>query len=188
MIANPKIPYMTPQEYLIWEEKQQIKHEYIDGEVYAMTGGTIPHNEIAVNLTTILKNYLRGKGCKVLMADAKLGITENGPFYYPDVMVTCDPRDKKAKKIIHHPCLIIEVLSPTTEAFDRGDKFRDYRRLNTLQEYLLVNTKQISVECFRLNQQSFWELHPYQEGDEINLTTLNFSFPLHRIYEDVELF
>lgn len=83
---------MTPQEYLVWEEEQQLRYEYINGEVVAMTGGTIPHNQVAVNLATLLKSHLRGKGCKVLTSDAKVGVSENGPFHYPDVSVTCDGR------------------------------------------------------------------------------------------------
>ena len=81
---------MTPQEYLEWEEQQPLKYEYVNGEAFAMTGGTIPHTAIALNLASALKNHLRDKGCKVLMADAKVMISENGPFHYPDVVVTCD--------------------------------------------------------------------------------------------------
>src|SRR5919202_6732237 len=100
MIATPKPQPMTPQEYLEWEEQQPIKYEYINGEVFAMTGGTLPHNSIALNLASALKNNLRGKGCKVFIADAKVGISEKGLFHYPDVMVTCDKRDRTALKIV----------------------------------------------------------------------------------------
>lgn len=99
---------MIPQEYLDWEEKQPIKYGYMNGQVLAMTGGTIPYNEISLNLATALKAQMRGKGCKVLMADAKLGVSGKRPFYYPDVMVTCDQRDRRATKIIYHPCLVVE--------------------------------------------------------------------------------
>ncbi|GGA47932.1 hypothetical protein CYANOKiyG1_67090 [Okeania sp. KiyG1] len=124
MVAVPKPTHMTPQEYLDWEEKQPIKYEYMNGQVFAMTGGTIPHNEVSLNLAAALKNHLRGKGCKVLMADVKLGVSEKGPFYYPDVMVSCDQRDRRATKVIYHPCLVVEVLSPGTEAFNRGKSLK----------------------------------------------------------------
>ncbi|WP_009632328.1 Uma2 family endonuclease [Synechocystis sp. PCC 7509] len=88
MIAQRHPQLMTPSEYLAWEELQPPKYEYINGEVFAMTGGILPHNSIAINLTSALKNHLRGSGCKVFMADAKVGISQNGPFHYPDVMVT----------------------------------------------------------------------------------------------------
>lgn len=186
MIATSGRQYMTPQEYLEWEERQDIKYEYINGEVFAMTGGTIPHNDIALNLASALKYHLRGKGCKVLMADAKLGVSENGPFHYPDVMVTCDERDRQAIKFIQYPCLIAEVLSPGTEGYDRGGKFTHYRSIKTLREYVLIDAQQISVECFRLNEKGIWELHPYTEGDEIHLTSVDFHCPICLLYEDVQ--
>ncbi|NEP40699.1 MAG: Uma2 family endonuclease, partial [Okeania sp. SIO2H7] len=169
------------------EEKQQIKYEYINGRVFAMTGGTIPHNDIALNLATALKIHLRGKGCKVSMADAKLGVSEKGSFHYPDVMVTCDERDRRATKVIYHPCLVVEVLSPGTEGFDRGKKFQNYRRISTLKEYVLVDAREMAVECFQPNENGVWELYNYGEGDEINLTSVDFSFPMEMLYEDVVL-
>ncbi|MBE9145238.1 Uma2 family endonuclease [Planktothrix mougeotii] len=185
MSANAELPYLTPQDYLEWETDQTLKYEYVNGEVFAMAGGTIPHNDIAVNLTTALKNHLRGKGCKVSLADAKVAVSETGPFYYPDVMVTCDSRDRTAIQFIQYPCLIVEVLSPSTEGYDRGTKFTHYRRISTLKEYLLINSQSINVDCFRLNEKGFWELHPYSETDKIDLTSLNFEFPLSLLYEDV---
>ncbi len=193
MIAQRQPQLMTPQEYLAWEEQQSIKHEYIDGEVFAMTGGTIPHNDIAINLTSALKNHLRGKGCKVQMADAKVGISPSGPFYYPDVMVTCDQSDRTARKIIYHPILIMEVLSPSTEAFDRGRKFGNYRRIDSLKEYVLIDADRMSVECYRRNQQGTWELSPYIPEEigtngieiEIQLQSVDFHCPISLVYEDV---
>ncbi|MBO0350853.1 Uma2 family endonuclease [Phormidium pseudopriestleyi FRX01] len=185
MIANPDRNYMSPEEYLEWEEKQPLKHEYMNGEIIAMTGGTIAHNEIAINLTMALKNHLRGKGCKVLMADSKLEVSESGPFHYPDVMVTCNEQDKLAKTVINFPCLIAEVLSPGTEGFDRGQKFQNYRQISTLREYLLVSANQKMVECFRLNEKGLWELSTYGEGDEIELASVEFRIPIDLIYEEV---
>jgi len=188
MVAVPQPDNkMTPQEYFDWEEKQPIKYEYINGRVFAMTGGTIPHNEIAINLTTALKNHLRGKGCKVLMADSKVGVSEQGPFHYPDVMVTCDERDRRATKVIYHPCLLVEVLSPGTEAFDRSKKFQNYRSISTLKEYVLINAQEMTLERFRLNENGVWEFYNYGEDDEVTLTSVDFSFPIEMLYEDVFL-
>jgi Uma2 family endonuclease len=187
MVAVPDGQYLTPQNYLDWEEQQSIKYEYIDGEVFAMTGGTIPHNDLAVNLTTALKNHLRGKGCKVSMADAKVGVSERGPFHYPDVMVTCDERDRRAIRVIYYPCLIVEVLSPSTEAKDRGKKFQNYRRISTLREYVLISSEQKVIECFRLNEKGIWELYTYSEGDEVELKSVDFRCPIELVYEDVIL-
>lgn len=193
MIANPQSQLMTPQQYLEWEEKQPLKYEYIDGKVFAMTGGTLPHNSIALNLASALKSHLRGKGCKVFMADAKVGVSSNGPFHYPDVMVTCDRRDQTARQVVYYPCLIIEVLSPSTEGFDRGQKFRHYRRIETLQEYILVDTERMNVECYRLNEHHKWELTSYSSEEmtcdetklEIELSSVNFCCPMSILYEDV---
>jgi Uma2 family endonuclease len=186
MIAIPDGKLMTPQEYLEWEEHQDIKYEYINGEVFAMTGGTISHNDIAFNLASALKNRLRGSACRVNIADAKVGVSEKGPFHYPDVVVSCHPRDKQAIQFIQYPCLIVEVLSPSTEAYDRGKKFIQYRRIQTLQEYVLIDAEKISLDCFRRNDKGIWELHPYEEGDEVNLTSVDFRFPISLVYEDVQ--
>jgi Uma2 family endonuclease len=161
MIATPHPPLMTPQDYLVWEVQQPLRYEYIDGQVLAMTGGTLPHNSIALNLAAALKNHLRGKGCKVFMADAKVGISPEGPFHYPDVMVTCDRRDQTARQAVYYPCLIVEVLSPGTEHIDQGKKFRNYRRVDTLREYVLIDAETINVDCYRLNAQGKWELTTY---------------------------
>ena len=186
MIAIPDRNYITPQEYLEWEERQDIKYEYVNGEVFAMTGGTIPHTTIALNLASALKSHLRGSGCRAYMADAKVGISEDGPFHYPDVVVSCDERDRQAIKFIQYPCLIVEVLSPSTEGYDRGGKFGHYRRIQTLREYVLIDAEKVSVECFRLNDRGIWELHSYEAGNEVHLTSVDFRFPMSLVYEDVE--
>jgi Uma2 family endonuclease len=185
MVANRE--YLTPQEYLEWEDLQDIKHEYVNGEAFAMTGGTLPHNDIAINIATLLKTKLRGSGCRVNMSDAKVRISERGPFFYPDITVSCNIKDRQATKFLEHPCLIIEVLSPRTEAYDRGAKFAQYRTLPSLKEYLLVDAEKVSIECFRLNEKGFWELHTYQAGDEIDLSSVDVRLPISSVYEDVDL-
>ena len=187
MVVAKEHFYMTPEEYLEWEEKQPLKYEYMDGEVYAMTGGTIPHTAIALNLASTLKNHLRGRGCQTLMSDAKVQVSETGPYHYPDVVVSCDERDKKAFKFLQYPCLIIEVLSPSTEGFDRGKKFRNYRQIETLKEYVLVSADQKLVECFRINDKGVWELYSFSENEELRLESIDFNFPVELIYEDVML-
>ena len=187
MVASPNREYRTPEEYFLWEEQQLLKYEYIDGEVFAMTGGTIPHGKIAANLFYHLKGHLRGGLCDPFIFDVKVGVSEQGPFHYPDLMVSCDPRDKDAIKVIYHPCLIAEVLSPSTEAFDRGRKFANYRRIQTLQEYLLIDAERMTVECFRRGDRGQWTLTAYNEGEEIDLTSVNLRCPLAWLYEGVQL-
>ncbi len=193
MIAQFQIQRMTPEEYLAWEEQQPMKYEYINGEVYGMTGGSLPHNDIALNLASALKIHLRGKGCKVQIADAKVGVSTNGPFFYPDVVVSCDPRDKKSRKIIYYPCLIVEVLSPSTEAFDRGKKFQHYRQIESLKEYVLIDSEKICIECYQLNEKNKWELTAYpleeiadsQKEFSVKLESINFQCTTSLLYEDV---
>ena len=185
MVANPQFQYMSPQEYLEWEKTQELRYEYIDGEVFAMTGGTIPHNRIALNLAIDLDDFLAEKECQVYISDVKVQVTSVGPYHYPDVMVSCDDEDKDAIDMVQYPCLIVEVLSPSTEAFDRGKKFTRYRQSNTLQEYVLIESDEIAVECFRKNDEGLWVLHTYGEGDTLNLESVGISIPVEKLYRRV---
>lgn len=151
-----------------------------------MAGGSLPHADIALNVATILRAHLQGR-CKVRNSDAKVGITDDGPFVYPDVSVTCDERDRTAQKFSRYPCLIVEVVSPGTEAYDRGGKFTLYRRLETLKEYVLVGSEAKTVEVFRRNDEGNWAFIPYGKGDEVELTSVGMTVPIESIYEDVTL-
>jgi Uma2 family endonuclease len=185
MVANPPFSYMSPQEYLEWEKTQELRHEYIDGEVFAMTGGTKPHNRIAINLGTELDNYLAEKGCEFYISDVKVQVSESGPYHYPDVVVTCDQRDKESIDLVQYPCLIVEVLSPSTAAFDRGKKFTRYRQSSTLKEYVLIESDEIAVECFRRNDKGLWVLHTYGQGDTLDLESVGISILVEKLYRQV---
>lgn len=112
-IAIPQQPQkMSTEEYLEWEPYQDVRYEYINGEVLAMTGGTIPHNDIALNLYRNLYPHLRSRGCRINVSDVKVQVSSKSPYYYPDVVVSCDPQDLNARKFIQNPKLIVEVLSP----------------------------------------------------------------------------
>lgn len=197
MIAQIQPPFpsqsMTAAEYLAWESEQPIKHEYIHGQVYAMAGGTLPHNDIAVNLTSALRLFLRGTGCKVRMADAKVQVSAAGPYFYPDLVVSCDDRDQRAIEAISYPKCIVEVLSPSTAGFDRGDKFRYYRRIPTLEEYVLIDAEKVGVDCYRKTSAGKWELTAYPDDEAdlnqpiLELVSLDFACPLSLVYEEVEL-
>ncbi|MBE9211334.1 Uma2 family endonuclease [Plectonema cf. radiosum LEGE 06105] len=185
MVANPQFQYMSPQEYLEWEKTQELRYEYIDGEVFAMTGGTIPHNRVAGNLYIDLNDFLTEKDCSVYISDVKVQVSEAGPYHYPDVMVTCDDRDREAIDMVRHPCLIVEVLSPSTAAFDRGKKFTRYRQSDTLKEYVLIESDEIAVECFRRNNEGLWVLHTYGEGDSLILESVGITIPIEKLYRRV---
>lgn len=177
--------YVSPEDYLEGEKISPIKHEYRQGEIYAMAGASDAHITIAGNLFALLRNHVRGSGCRVYMAEMKARIEQANIFYYPDVMVTCDERDRTPDDFKRYPCLIVEVLSPTTAAFDRGEKFADYRTLETLQEYVLLNQERVSVECFRRNAEGRWVLYPYGGGEEVHLASVDFRCAIATLYEDV---
>lgn len=195
MIADFQTQLMTPTAYLEWEDQQPIKYEYWNGRTYAMTGGTIPHNDIAINLAIALKPHLRSRGCRVNVADVKVQISDRGPYFYPDVVISCSELDRQARKFIQSPCLIIEILSPGTAAFDRGAKFRSYRRLSSLQEYVLIDSETQSIDCYRLNDRGKWELTAYPPDEEVSsssdpevhFTSIEFHCPLSLIYQDIDL-
>ncbi|GAX37506.1 Uma2 family endonuclease [Nodularia sp. NIES-3585] len=186
MVANPEIS-VTPEEYLQMEEQSDIKHEYIDGYIYAMAGALDSHVTIAGNLFALLRNHVRGTGCRVYIADMKARIESLNRFYYPDVMVTCDQTDQETPAYKRFSTLIVEVLSDSTEAFDRGDKFADYQLLETLEEYVLINTKRQRVECFRRHHQGLWVLQSYTtEQKSFRLNSINFEATMAELYEDVD--
>lgn len=177
--------YISPEEYLEGEKVSQIKHEYIDGQVYAMAGANDAHVTVSMNVFMLLRNHLRGSACRVYMLDMKAQIQAINRYFYPDVMVTCDPRDREFEYFKSYPCLIVELLSESTEGFDRGKKFANYRTLESLQEYVLISPEQISVECFRRNEQGNWVLYTYEKGEEVHLASVDIHFPIADLYEDV---
>ncbi|MGF1539106.1 MAG: Uma2 family endonuclease [Pleurocapsa sp.] len=188
MIASPQNSHLTPEEYFKLEETSSIKHEYIDGEVYAMAGATDAHVTIALNIAILLRNHLRESGCRVYISDMKAKIESKNRFYYPDVMVTCDDRDRNNTTYKQFPKLIIEILSDSTEAFDRGDKFADYQFIDSLEEYVLVNTKKARIECYRRTKDNLWLLQFYTLNEQnFKLTSIEFPGNIIDVYEQVEL-
>jgi Uma2 family endonuclease len=188
MVASKSDTYVSPEDYLAGEKVSPIKHEYRQGKVYAKAGASKAHVIIMGNVSVLLRNHLRGSGCITYMADMKVRIEAADCYYYPDVAVSCDERDKNADEdFIIYPRLIVEVLSPTTAAFDRGEKFADYRTSESLQEYVLINQERVSVECFRRNAEGLWVLYPYSEGQDVQLASVNFSCAIEALYEDAIL-
>jgi Uma2 family endonuclease len=188
MIASPQNPNFSPSEYLQIEERSPIKHEYMDGHIYAMVGASGAQNIIAGNLITLLRNHLRGSGCRVYFSDMKVSIESRNRFFYPDLLVTCDSQDsdQEAPYYKRFPSLIVEILSSSTEAFDRGDKFEDYQALDSLREYVLISSKRQTVQCFRRNSAGLWVMQSYAQAQEtFQFTSVNFSGTLEQLYEDV---
>jgi Uma2 family endonuclease len=189
VVAKEQFPKLTPDKYFAWEEQQTDRHEYLGGEVYAMSGGTINHGEIALNFGALLKNHMRRSGCRTLNSDCRVNIRGTSDYTYPDLSVTCDKRDTTTQQFITYPSLVVEVLSPTTEAYDRGNKFKLYRRNPNLKEYVLVYSDSIGLELFRRsdadNNADYWQILNYQSGDLVELRSVNLTFPIDEIYEDI---
>ncbi|NJN60449.1 MAG: Uma2 family endonuclease [Coleofasciculaceae cyanobacterium RL_1_1] len=178
--------YITPDDYLAAEDISPMRHEYRDGEVFAMTGGTRNHHTIALNLATALKIHLRGSGCRVFMEGMKLCIEASNAFYYPDIVVTCDDRDRpNNEQYINHPSLIIEVLSPSTARFDRTEKFADCRTIPSLMEYVLVSTDHQVIEVFQRNDRGVWQREI--AGDSVQLISVNTAITIAEIYDDTDI-
>ena len=154
------VTYVTHEEYLAAERLAETRSEYLDGGVYPMTGGSINHIRIVANLTAELVLQLRGRNCDVLPTEMKVRLQESQKFFYPDLSVVCGaPRFHDDRKdIITNPDLVVEVLSPSTEAFDRGAKFQAYRTIESLKEYLLVAQDRPLVEQFVKKDDGSWSL------------------------------
>ncbi|OCQ91385.1 hypothetical protein BCD64_25115 [Nostoc sp. MBR 210] len=185
MVALPNRIFISADEYLIWEPTQEQRYEYWDGGVVAMSGGTRNHNRVSGNFFKLLDDALADRTCEVYIVDVKVQVEPGQKYFYPDVVVTCDKRDDDPQ-LIQFPCLIIEVLSPSTEAADRGKKFAAYRQSPTLQEYVLVQVAQPGVEVFRRNEQGKWVLSDYNLGDTLLLESVNVEIAIADLYRQVQ--
>jgi Uma2 family endonuclease len=179
---------MTIDEWRALERtSHDIKHEYIDGQVYAISGGSLAHSRIASNAVRTLEDALArmGKTCDVYNSDVATRLSPRR-YTYPDASVTCDKRDRPApdKTDVQAPCVIVEVLSDSTEAYDRGRKFGLYRACPTVQEYILVATKYQAVEVYRRTPRGWAIYQSYGPGDEIELTSLDVRFPFAALYKN----
>ncbi len=180
--------FASPEDYLAWEATQSERHEYVDGEVWAMTGARATHNLIAGNAYIWLRQAMRGLPCRAYINDLKLRVNAQGDHLYPDVMVTCDPRDRQPAedRFVSHPWLVAEVLSDSTAAYDRGRKFEIYRGIDTLTHYLLIEQYRPYADLFFKNEQGQWVLQPLHADDLMAIERLNQPWPVASLFEDVD--
>jgi Uma2 family endonuclease len=174
--------------YLAGELRSPVRHEYLAGQVYAMAGAGERHNRIALNLAFKLRRTARGGPCGVFIADMKVRVDAHDVCYYPDVMVICDPADDD-EYVKRRPCLIAEVLSPTTEATDRPEKWLAYRDLPSLRYYLLVGSDRRQIELYARNALNEWETAELETGGTLEIQCGDYSsaLSLEQTYEDVTL-
>ena len=177
----------TVEQFLIWENEQSERHEFVGGEVFAMTGARDRHNTISLNVAASLRSHLRGSPCRVYIADMKLHVLRENAVFYPDVLVTCHPHDLRPEAALEkqQPKLIIEVLSDSTAAYDRGEKFRVYRSIESLEEYVLIEQDRIYADIFRKDASGHWVLYPCEGGDPLLLASVGLSMNMDEVYEDV---
>ncbi|RFP59468.1 MAG: Uma2 family endonuclease [Limnothrix sp. CACIAM 69d] len=184
MVALPDRPLLTAEEYFAWEVTQAERHEFWDGEPITMSGSTRSHNRIAGNIFAALSAALADRPCEVYISDIKVQAVPGRKYFYPDLVVTCDDRDQD-ERFIQFPSLIVEVLSPSTESFDRGAKFAAYRRLDTLQTYILVQVDRPAIEVFERNDRGQWVLSDYGLDDAINLGAIDLTLSVKTIYRQI---
>jgi Uma2 family endonuclease len=176
-----KVPtFMSPQEYLEFEEVSSTRHEYVDGILHEMPGESIDNNEIAGNIYTALRPLAKKNQCRIAIEGVKLWIPKFNRYYYPDVMLLCDNRDKDPK-IFQYPCFLVEVVSPSTEATDRREKLEAYRTIETLQTYWIVDGTEEIVDVFERTS-SGWTRNRISQG-KLNVTSLQTSLGIESIFD-----
>ena len=187
MTALPNRLTMSVEEYLALDRNSpETRYEYIDGYVTMMAGGTLDHATISLNMASTLRGLLRGSSCRVFPSDARVRLSATR-YVLPDVTVSCDGRDRGRVDVIHYPHLVVEVLSPSTEDYNRGRKFTYYRECPTIQEYVMVNTEYQAVEVCRRARNDLWSFHVFRSGEDVELASLGVRFPITAVYEDVAL-
>ncbi len=177
----------TVEEYLELDRHSELRHEYFEGEIFAMTGGTRRHTHLAANLVRTLGNALLDRPCMVLGADMRIAVSESSLYTYPDVVVVCGPAKftNEREETLVNPSLIVEVLSPSTESYDRGRKFEHYRTIPSLTDYVLVSQDAPLVEHFVRQPSGSWLLTEYRAGHALAIDSLGVSIAVDEIYRKV---
>ena len=189
MSLQPKSFY-TPEEYLALERKAEYKSEYFAGEIFAMSGASERHNLIVGNVFATLHTQLRNRPCRVYMNDMRVKVSPTGLYTYPDIVALCgEPQfDDEQKDTLLNPAVILEVLSPSTEAYDRGEKFAHYRKLSSVAEYVLISQEKPHVEHFVRQPDNQWLLSETTDlHDAVQLPSINCVLALDEVYEKIEV-
>ena len=178
-------PILSATDYLAWEATQSERHEFIDGEVYAMAGAEDRHVIATMNLAFALRQHLGGSACRTYMSDMRLHVAAANSYFYPDVLVTCSALDQASTMVKREPKLIAEILSPTTAAYDRGLKFGHYRTLSSLEEFLLVDLDTRVTDCYRKGADGLWVLHPFARGEAVELASVGLTLTADQLFAEV---
>ncbi len=179
------VTQLVIEEFLAWENQQPERNEFSRDEVFAMVGARRVHSIVARNLFAALKTHLKSTRCRAFIESMKLQSSDDALFY-PDVFVTSDPQDLKTDMVFRQPTLVAEVLSPSTQAFDRGIKFAAYRQISSLQEYLLVDTDSRRVEVFKPNKRGNFELLDQTGSAELVLDSVGLRLPMAELFDGLD--
>jgi len=182
--AEPKAAF-SAADYLAWEAGQTDRHEFIDGEVFAMAGAEDRHVTVAMNLAFALRQHLAGSPCRTYMSDMRLHVAAANSYFYPDVLVTCSALDLASPLVKTEPKLIAEVLSPSTAAYDRGLKFSHYRSLASLHEYVLIDLDSRTTDSYRKGADGLWVLHPFARGEPVCLASVALELSAAQLFAEV---
>jgi len=176
---------LSAEAFLEWDRSQTVKHEFVRGEVFAMAGAGEAHVTVALNIAMQLRQHLAGTPCRTFITDMKLRVEAADAFFYPDVMVTCSATDSADPLVKRDPVLLVEVLSPATAAYDRGEKFAAYRKLDALREYLLVDTDSRRCDLYRKGADGLWVLHPFEPDQAVSLASVTLDLQPAALWAEV---
>lgn len=177
---------MSGEEYLAWEAEQTEKHDFVNGDVYAMAGAEAGHVTTSGNLYMALRQHLAGSPCRTFIADMKVQAHESASYFYPDVMVTCSDADRASPMIKREPKLIVEVLSPSTAAYDLGEKFAQYRRIASLQELAFIDINSRRCDVYRRATDGLWLLHPFDAGQAVTLASVELTITAEVLFAEID--
>jgi Uma2 family endonuclease len=177
---------MTADEFLAWEATQQERHDFVGGEVFAMAGAERRHIMAAGNVYMALRQHLSGSPCSTFIADMKVSAADDSAYFYPDVLVTCSAADRKEPLITREPTLIIEVLSPSTAAYDLGEKFAHYRQIASLREIAFIDLDSRRTDVFRKGADALWVLHSFSRGADVRFASVDLTIPAATLFADVD--
>lgn len=186
MIARGHAVHYTFEEYLVFEASSNAKHEYLDGQIYAMAGGSPEHSALAASIAALISSQVRGGPCRVHSSDLRVRVLETGLTTYPDVTVVCGPweRDPLSSSTVINPKVVVEVLSPSTEAYDRGEKLEHYKRIPSLAAVVLVASERTELEVWSRAEGGAWERALFGKGQRAGLVAIGCALEVDGIYAD----
>lgn len=179
-------PGFSAEDYLAWEAAQAERHEYLNGKVFNMAGAEDRHVTATLNVAMALRQHFTGSPCRVYLQDMKVQAEAGNAFFYPDVLVTCSAADRQSPLVKREPLLLVEVLSPSTAAYVRGEKFAHYRSIASLAEYVLIDLDSRRVDVYRKGADGLWVLHPFAAGEAVHWASVNLTVSAETLFAEVD--